>query len=75
MYGSVPDLYSVRHCTPYVHADIAKIPHCKANRTPNLSIKRNSLNPSDTLAVFVDVVRVFDAVFFGVGFQPIYKGF
>ena len=44
-------------------------------RTPNLSIKRNSLKTSDTLSVFVDVVGVSDAVFVGVGFQPIYKGF
>ena len=44
-------------------------------RTPNSPIKRNSLKPSDTLAVFVDVVGVFDAVFVGVGFQPVNKGF
>ena len=43
--------------------------------TSNLPIKRNSLKPSDTLAVFVDVVGVSDAIFVGVGFQPIYKGF
>ena len=44
-------------------------------RTPNLPIKRNSLKSPDTLAVFVDVVGVSDAVFVGVGFKPIYKGF
>ena len=43
--------------------------------TSNLPIKGNSLKPSDTLSVFVDVVGVSDAVFVGVGFQPVNKGF
>ncbi len=44
-------------------------------RTPFSSIKGNSLKPPDTISVFVDVVGVFDTVFVGVGFKPIYKRF